>query len=155
MIHHKKTAVAALRKRSKPGRRPENTLNDLTGTEWIKRTKSWFVCDSRRYHRNRQTELHPARFPEEMVADFVTFFTKAGQWVLDPFCGSGATLVACVEEGRRAVGIELIPRYAEVTRQRLAELDADSRAQVITGDARRLTESELWRECTAACGELV
>ena len=146
MVHHEKTAVAAPRKRRKAVRRPENTLNDLTGTEWIKRTKSWFVCDSRRYHRNRQTELHPARFPEEMVTDFVTFFTKSGQWVLDPFCGSGATLVACVEEGRRAVGVELIPCYAEVTRQRLAELGGDSHAQVITGDARRLTEPSLWRD---------
>ena len=151
MVHHEKTAVAAPQKRDKVVRRPENTLNDLTGTEWIKRTKSWFVCDSRRYHRNRQTELHPARFPEEMVTDFVTFFTKSGQWVLDPFCGSGATLVACVEEGRRAVGVELIPRYAEVIRQRLAELDGDSHAQVIIGDATGLLESELWDDCIARC----
>jgi len=125
---------------------PNNTLNDLTGKEWIKRTKSWFVCDSPRYHRNRDTELHPARFPEEMVAQFVTFFTKAGQWVFDPFCGSGATLVASLEQGRRAVGLELAPQYAEVTRQRLAEVDTDGNAQVITGDARCLTEPHLWRD---------
>ncbi len=153
MSNRIETASAVRKKAGKPARRPTNTLNDLTGSEWIKRTKSWFVCDSRRYHRNRPTELHPARFPEEMVADFITFFTKAGQWVLDPFCGSGAALVACVEEGRRAVGIELEPHYAEVARQRLAEPEAGSHAQVITGDACRLTEPELWQDCSACCGE--
>jgi len=144
-----KTVHRTCRKSGKSGPVPENTLNDLRGTEWIKRTKSWFICDSPRYHRNRDTELHPARFPEEMVAEFVPFFTKAGQWVFDPFCGSGATLIASLEQGRRAVGVELVPRYAEVTRQRLAELEADGAAQVIQGDATRLLEPELWQDCIA------
>ncbi len=149
MCSQSKTAERTCPKSSKSGAVPENTLNDLTGTEWIKRTKSWFVCDSPRYHRNRDTELHPARFPEEMVAQFVTFFTKAGQWVLDPFCGSGATLVACLEQGRRAVGLELASRYAEVTRQRLADLDANGDAQVIQGDATQLVKPNLWKDCIA------
>ncbi len=58
---------------------PHNDLNDLTGKEWIKFTRTWFVCDSPRYWRNRETELHPARFPEEMVASFLGFFTKRGR----------------------------------------------------------------------------
>ncbi len=97
---------------------PRNDLNDLTGKEWIKFTRTWFVCDSPRYWRNRDTELHPARFPEEMVAEFITFFTKHGGAVLDPFAGSGATLVACAEQGRAGVGIELSPRYASVAARR-------------------------------------
>ena len=83
---------------------PNNDLNDLTGKEWIKFTRTWFVCDSPRYWRNRETELHPARYPEEMVAEFLKFFTKRGGAVLDPFVGSGATLVACAEQGARASG---------------------------------------------------
>ena len=55
---------------------PQNDLNDLTGKEWIKFTRTWFVCDSPRYWRNKDSELHPARFPEELVAEFVSFFTK-------------------------------------------------------------------------------
>ncbi len=129
MCSQLKAAERTRPKYSKSDPVPQNTLNDLTGKEWIKRTKSWFVCDSPRYHRNRDTELHPARFPEEMIAQFVTFFTKAGQWVFDPFCGSGATLVACLEQRRRAVGLELASRYAEVTRRRLADLDANGDAQ--------------------------
>jgi len=144
-----KTAARTCAKSSQSGPVSENALNDLTGKEWIKRTKSWFICDSPRYHRNRDTELHPARFPEEMVAQFVTFFTKAGQWVFDPFCGSGATLVASLEQRRRAVGLELASRYAEVTRQRLAELDANGDAQVIQGNSTQLLEPELWQDCIA------
>lgn len=126
--------------------RARNTLNDLSGREWIKATKSWLICDSRRYHRNRDTELHPARYPEELVAEFLRFFTKRGAWVLDPFCGSGATLVACVEEGRKGVGIELNPRYADASRDRLAQGSFFSKPHVITGDAMRAGESEFWRE---------
>lgn len=120
-------------------------LNELSGREWIKRTKSWFVCDSRRYYRNRRTELHPARYPEEMVSQFLEFFTKRGGWVLDPFCGSGATLVSCVETGRRSVGIELSPRYAQVARDRLGELAGPEVVRVIEADARQVAEPGLWK----------
>jgi len=121
-----------------------NTLNDLTGREWIKATKSWLICDSKRYHRNRNTELHPARYPEELVAEFLRFFTKSGAWVLDPFCGSGATLVACLEEGRRGVGIEISPQYAAMARRRLPRIEGSQQVAVIEADARRLAEPGLW-----------
>jgi DNA modification methylase len=126
---------------------PRNTLNDLQGREWIKFTKSWLICDSRRYQRNRDTELHPARYPEELVTEFVSFFTKAGESVLDPFCGSGATLVSCHETGRRGVGVELSTRYFEVCRSRLSELgalDPEHGCTVRHGDACRLTDPSLW-----------
>jgi len=122
-----------------------NDLNDLTGTEWIKFTRTWFVCDSPRYYQNKPTELHPARFPEEMVADFLRFFTKRRQFVLDPFLGSGATLVACAEQERNGVGIELSPRYAGVVRRRLAQLSLDGSYQaVIQGDAMEIAKPGLW-----------
>src|SRR3990172_7779476 len=72
-----------------------NTLNELTGKEWIKFTKSWFVCNPA--PRNEEEVQHPAKFPEEMVTDFIEFFTKRGQMVLDPFVGTGSTLVACAD----------------------------------------------------------
>ena len=122
-----------------------NDLNDLTGTEWIKFTRTWFVCDSPRYHKNKSTELHPARYPEEMVAEFLRFFTKERQFVLDPFLGSGATLVACMEQNRHGVGIELSPRYAEVARRRVVRLEMDGLCErVITGDATRIAEADVW-----------
>ncbi|NLO06794.1 MAG: site-specific DNA-methyltransferase [candidate division WS1 bacterium] len=133
-------------KQERQRKNPRNTLNDLSGTEWIKSTKSWLICDSRRYHANRDTELHPARYPEELVAEFIRFFSQRGEWVLDPFCGSGATLVAAAEEQRNALGIEITPHYAEMTRGRLAAMDASlrTRAEVVRGDARDVADRALW-----------
>jgi DNA modification methylase len=123
--------------------RPRNDLNDLSGREWIKFTRTWFVCDSPRYWRNRPTELHPARFPEEMVAEFLRFFTKRGGAVLDPFAGSGATLVACAEQGRAGVGVELSQRYARTAARRVKGVEP---AQVvIRGDAREMGRRDFWQ----------
>jgi len=132
----------------RPRRKPQNTLNDLEGRDWIKFTKSWLICDSRRYQRNKDTELHPARYPEELVSEFVSFFTKAGERVLDPFCGSGATLVSCHETGRRGVGVELSKRYFEVARERLETLQARD-CRMLRGDATRLIDPGLWEPLAA------
>jgi DNA modification methylase len=124
---------------------PRNTLNDLTGSEWIKFTRTWFVADSRRYWQNKDTELHPARYPEEMVHEFVRYFTKGGEWVLDPFAGSGATLVACLEAGRNAVGVELVETYADKARSRLSQKNLfGTVASVRSGDARDLCNAAFW-----------
>jgi DNA modification methylase len=123
---------------------PQNDLNDLTGKEWIKFTRTWFVCDSPRYWRNKDSELHPARFPEELVAEFVSFFTKQGGFVLDPFVGSGATLVACAEQGRVGLGVELNPRYARTAVRRSEGLQPPQ--IVLPGDARRLGQTDFWAE---------
>jgi len=120
-----------------------NDLNDLTGREWIKFTRTWFVCDSPRYWKNKPTELHPARFPEEMVSEFLRFFTKRGGAVLDPFAGSGATMVACAEAGRLGVGVELSQRYARAAARRIKE--ASPAQTVIRGDALEIGRPELWQ----------
>ena len=120
-----------------------NDLNDLTGREWIKFTRTWFVCDSPRYWKNKPTELHPARFPEEMVAQFLGFFTKAGGAVLDPFLGSGATLVACAENGRVGAGVKLSARYARTAERRVK--GAEPPQTVIRGDARAIGVADFWQ----------
>ena len=125
-------------------RRATNDLNDLSGKEWIKFTRTWFVCDSPRYYRNKPTELHPARYPEEMVAEFLRFFTKRGGAVLDPFAGSGATLVACAENERVGVGIELSERYARVAARRAANLFFPQ--SVMRGDAREASTAAFWQD---------
>ncbi len=116
---------------------------------WAEFARSWFIADSRRYLENRDVEMHPARYPEEMVEPFILFFTKRGEWVLDPFVGSGATLVSCLETGRKGVGIELSPRYAAKCRQRLSEREGGSACFVIEGDARGIGQPEFWQRYAA------
>lgn len=65
---------------------------------------------------------HPARFPEDLPSFFIRAYTDAGALVLDPFAGSGTTLAVARNLNRRGVGIEILPRYIEVIRDRCAQL---------------------------------
>jgi DNA modification methylase len=94
-------------------RRPfTNRLNDLRPTEWLKFQKSWFVHNPP--PRRKGVLQHPAKFPETLAQEFIEFFTKRGQTVLDPMAGTGSTLVAALRAKRRSVGIELNPRYVQM-----------------------------------------
>ena len=66
-------------------------------------------------------EEHPTSKPIGMVADWVRLFSNPGDLVLDPFAGSGTTLRAAKDEGRRAIGIEIDERYCEVIAKRLSQ----------------------------------
>jgi DNA modification methylase len=121
-----------------------NRLNDLSSKEWLKFQKSWFIHNPP--PRQKHVLRHPAKFPETLAQEFIEFFTKAGQVVLDPMVGTGSTLVAAMRSGRNSYGIELNPAYAEIARQvvseervQLGEAAASLAAEVITGDAGLIT----------------
>lgn len=125
-----------------------NRLNDLSPKEWLKFQKSWFIHNPP--PRRKDVLLHPAKFPETMAQEFVEFFTKQGQIVLDPMVGTGSTLIACLRAGRHSIGIELNPTYADIARKIVdEERDVlggsveELQAEVITGDATRLSDLNL------------
>ena len=62
---------------------------------------------------------HPAPFPVELPQKLMELYTYAGDLVVDPFCGSGSTLVAAARCGRDAVGYDLDPQYVEIASARL------------------------------------
>jgi len=68
-----------------------------------------------------QAGLHPTAKPLSMVANWVRLFTNPGDTILDPFAGSGTTLRAAKDEGRKAIGVELDERYCEVIARRLSQ----------------------------------
>lgn len=70
----------------------------------------------------RAAELHPTTKPVELFAKAIRNGTDARQIVLDPFLGSGTTMVASAQLGRRCYAIELEPRYVAVTLERMAVL---------------------------------
>ncbi|MGB8442636.1 MAG: DNA methyltransferase, partial [Candidatus Acidiferrales bacterium] len=64
-------------------------------------------------------KLHPTQKPVSALQPLVRSFSQLGDLVLDPFCGSGSTLLAAKIEGRDFLGIELNPQYFETARERL------------------------------------
>ena len=100
-----------------------NKLNDLDSKAWLKFQKSWFIHNPP--PRRKDVLMHPAKFPETLAEEFIRFFTKEKQTVLDPMVGTGSTVVACLRSRRRGVGIELNPRYYEIAQKIVAgEIEA-------------------------------
>ncbi len=121
-----------------------NHLNDLTSKEWVQETKSFF------YQKGlgagspeaKYEKMHPAPFSFTDITKLIRFFTKQNGKVLDPFVGVGSTIKACVELNREGFGVELSPKWSEITRHRLAdestyELDDE---HLVCGDSRKLKE---------------
>jgi len=118
----------------------KNKLNNITNKEWLKFQKSWFIHNPP--PRKKGVLVHPAKFPETMAQEFIEFFTKEGQIVLDPMAGTGSTLVAALRAGRNSYGIELNQKYAKIAqeiideeRKTLGEKVEGLKSKVINGDA--------------------
>lgn len=128
-----------------PKRKFQNRLNDLDSKKWLKFQKSWFIHNPP--PRRKDVLRHPAKFPESLAQEFIEFFTKKGQVVLDPMVGTGSTQIAALRSGRHSYGIELNPKYAEISRQiideerkNLFETVEHLASLVITGDAGKFSE---------------
>ena len=65
--------------------------------------------------------VHPNEKPLGLVQHFIKLHSTEGQTILDPFMGSGTTLVACAKMGRKGIGIELDPDYFEIACRRVDE----------------------------------
>src|SRR5229473_1457075 len=65
------------------------------------------------------TKNHPAPYPEELAYRLVRMFSFADDTVLDPFMGTGTTLLAASRCGRSSIGVEIEPSYVKMAKQRL------------------------------------
>jgi DNA modification methylase len=108
-------------------RHPDNTLNELSGEEWLYFTKSvWGTAyPSELGHALRKR--HGANKPPRLMARLIEFFTTTGELVLDPFAGVGGTLLgAAIARGpRRAIGLEIEPRWVDTFEELLRALAAE------------------------------
>src|SRR6187401_3490554 len=110
---------------------PDNTLNELPGEEWLYFTKSVLTTAYPSELGHAARRAHGANKPPRLMARLIEFFSQTGELVLDPFAGVGGTLLgAAIARGpRRAIGLELDPRWATVYRETVDALCAEHGGQ--------------------------
>jgi adenine-specific DNA-methyltransferase len=64
---------------------------------------------------------HPCQFPVELIERFVLSLTNPDEWVLDPFLGTGTSIVAAIRHGRRGMGAETMKKYVEISMDRIQQ----------------------------------
>lgn len=117
-----------------------NHLSCITAKEWLKgQIGVWqFSYEGRDI---RDKKVHPATFPIALARKVIELFTHEGELVLDPFVGSGTTLVAASDTNRNAVGFDLNEEYIRLCGERLTALDLfnNTHQLAIQDDARNIS----------------
>lgn len=91
--------------------------NRAVGTKQFRGTvKNIYLGDPQRH--NEYSEVHAATFPIELPEHFIETFSNDGEIILDPFSGSGTTLIACERLHRKCRAVEISPNYIAVAIQR-------------------------------------
>ena len=95
--------------------------------------------------RKKEEFKHPAKFPEELVKEFIGMFTSENDWVFDIMAGTGSALVAACQMRRNSVGIELNREFYDLAKKRIDRVNPSQRlpgferqyeTKMILGDAR-------------------
>src|SRR5512139_3009328 len=140
----------------KPGgyRKPSNTQRDASRIskgefdQWFQQI--WNIPGA-------STKHHPAPFPLELATRLVRMFSFVGDTVLDPFCGSGTTMIAAFRAGRKSIGVEIDPEYCRMSARYLkaenATLFSDAKLffeKVDTAEASLVKENQVLYEIRPA-----
>ena len=120
---------------------PPKHINCMEAKEWVAAQLGvWqFYYESRDV---RDKKLHPATFPISLAKKCISLFTHRGELVLDPFSGSGTTLLAAQDLDRNAIGFDLKADYINLADGRLRQSTGNVNTKQITcwDDARRIAE---------------
>jgi DNA modification methylase len=119
------------------GRGKQSHRNNVElGKHGRNRTNVWDYHGESTFHSGRESELemHPTVKPISMLADAIRDVTKAGDIVLDPFGGSGSTIIAAEKTSRLARAIEIDGHYCDVAVQRWEKLTGKSAYLAETGE---------------------
>lgn len=131
----------------------ENRLNELNGSQWLYWTNSIYETFFPPDRTHSLRKKHGAIKPPQLMAEIISFFTKSGELILDPFAGVGGTLLGAELAGRRALGIELNPEWVEIYRKIAAEY-REFKGELIPAveageNARRFASKMICGDCLA------
>lgn len=110
--------------RSKNGEMGARAYNNRTGETKV-RENIWYLPRSP-HSDGKERHGHPATYPLDLARGHILSWSNEGDVVLDPFAGSGTTLVAAKETGRRYVGIEINSEYVQIINRRLGSAGSES-----------------------------
>ena len=125
---------------NQPGRYdPRNTLNNLDGRSWLLLTRSFWESEPSKIDRGAYT--HPAPFMVKDIERLISLFTKEGMVVLDPFVGSGTTIIAANNLRRSCIGIDLNESYKKLFDKRVSGLVLSECSKYLIGDSNQVIDS--------------
>lgn len=90
-------------------------ISDTTRDEFMEWTNGVWTFSGE----SRTKIKHPAPFPVQLPRRCMKLFSYVGDTILDPFLGSGSTLIACMQTGRKGIGIDIDERYCAIAKRRL------------------------------------
>jgi site-specific DNA-methyltransferase (adenine-specific) len=99
-------------------------LSDITRQEFLEWTSAMWSITPESAKRVR----HPGPFPMELPRRCIKLFSFVGDTVLDPFLGSGTTLLACAETNRRGIGVDINAEYCAIAKGRLIQQSVASQS---------------------------
>jgi DNA modification methylase len=105
----------------------------------LENTTVWSFPERGNWATHRATAKYRGNFAPQIPRNLIMRYTKEGEVVLDPFVGSGTTLVECKLLHRRGIGVDINPAAVELCRRNLNFRVADELPQIVrVGDARKL-----------------
>lgn len=125
----------------KNGKAPHLNTIEL-GAHGRYRTNVWDYAGANQLRNQKDLESHPTPKTVVMLMDAIKDCTRRGHIVLDPFAGSGSTLIACEKTGRKARCIEYEPKYCDVIIRRWQELTGREAINATTGKTFNQIEQE-------------
>lgn len=109
----------------------KKTFNGLCATEWAQLSRSvWNDVSSVREKRHLK---HGATYPEKLCNRLIKMYSKKGDMILDPFLGTGTTVMAAVKAQRNAIGIELTDRFYETAEREIKSIYEASQLTLFEG----------------------
>lgn len=118
-----------------------NNLNNLSGKKWLFFLNSVEITSyptvGKEAYEHKLRRVNPSPKPPQLMKKIIEFFTKEGGWVLDPFMGTGGTLLGASLSKRNAVGIDISEKYVEVYKEVSRRLGLKEQITIVE-DARNI-----------------
>ena len=115
--HSKKKGEKAGKPSGNPRGKNPTDYWEFSAEELFKSSGQWEIPNVKSNHPEKT--IHPCQFPVELVERCVLAFTEAGDNILDPFVGTGTSVIAGIKHNRNVMGIDKDPKYIQIANDRI------------------------------------